>query len=86
MHPASQSSIKAYQFQILTNTDSTLNELFRINLFIVFKVTTTPRMTLLHLKSGSKLMHQNQQNKNGLENCIAILLLVNVNQHIRFLE
>jgi hypothetical protein len=54
---ATQSLINVYQFKILTNTDSNLNKLFKINLFYVLKVSTTPRMTRLHLKSGLKLMH-----------------------------
>ncbi len=77
---ATQSLINVYQFKILTNNDSNLNNLFKINLFYVLKVSTTPRMTRLHLKYGWKLMYQNQQNKNGLENCISILLLV----HFKF--
>jgi hypothetical protein len=51
LHLETQSSIKVYQFQILTNTDTSLNNLFKINLFYNLKVFTTPRRTRLHLKS-----------------------------------
>ena len=36
LHLATQSSIKVYQFQVLTNTDSILKSLLKINGFFMF--------------------------------------------------
>jgi hypothetical protein len=36
LHLATQSSIKVYQFQVLTNTDSILKNLLKINGFFMF--------------------------------------------------
>jgi hypothetical protein len=44
LHLAPQSLIKVYKFKNLTNTDSILKNLFKINFFHILKVSTTPRI------------------------------------------
>jgi hypothetical protein len=44
LHLATQSLIKVYKFKILTNTDSILKNLFKINFFHIVEVSKTPRI------------------------------------------